>query len=168
MKIIYILVNGELKMSPGKVAAQVAHATAMLDKFNSAFIGEYKRAVIVLEAKNEIQMRSLEEYLFNAGLSSYLYIDEGVNEVTPYSLTAMSVQPIDSDDEEKREIFAPFPLYGSNKEVDIEQAKTTIKKYLHSDWHVSNVVKRLNQALEYNGGFRDELHREIRSYSESL
>lgn len=159
MKVIYILVNGELKMSPGKAMAQVAHATAMLGHYNSNFVSDYKRAVIVLEAKNETQMRSLEEYLYNAGLSSQLYIDEGVNEVTPYSVTAMSVQPIESDDEKFREIFAPFPLYGSSIELDIDKSKATINRLLAKDWHVRNVVNRLDSALTSTESDRDLLYR---------
>lgn len=110
--ILYVILNKELNMSAGKAAAQTAHAVAMLGNFNNAFIDFNKRTVIVLEAENEAQIRNLNEYLFNEGLSSYYYIDEGFNEVGPYSVTAMAVEPIAAGDEERRQIFAPFNLYG--------------------------------------------------------
>ena len=69
--ILYVILNKELNMSAGKAAAQTAHAVAMLGNFNNAFIDFNKRTVIVLEAENEAQIRNLNEYLFNEGLSSY-------------------------------------------------------------------------------------------------
>lgn len=110
--IIYVILNKELNMSAGKAAAQTAHAVAMLGNFNNSFIDFNLRTVIVLEAENEAQIRNLNEYLFNEGLSSYYYIDEGANEVGPYSVTAMAVEPIAFNDETRRKIFAPFRLYG--------------------------------------------------------
>ena len=51
--IIYIVLNGELKMSPGKAAAQAVHSVMMLN--NNYFASNYKRTVVVLEAKNAEQ-----------------------------------------------------------------------------------------------------------------
>lgn len=108
---IYIILNGELNMSPGKAAAQAVHAAMMLQNHVNTFANSYKRTIIVLEAKNADQIRNLEEYCNAANIEAEYYIDEGVNEVDAYSITALAIAPIDSDNEEKRAIFEAFPLY---------------------------------------------------------
>lgn len=115
--VLYILLNGELNMSPGKAAAQTAHAVAALHSQYGIddFMDEHRRTVIVLEAENEQQLKNLETYLYQAEIRVATYIDEGVNEVSPYSVTALAAGPIAIDDEETRAIFGPFPLYGNNK-----------------------------------------------------
>lgn len=115
--IIYIILNGELNMSPGKAAAQAAHAMASLDKVNGIkdFSSKVQRAVIVLEAENQQQIGNLEDYLFDLEIPAEKYIDEGVNEVSAYSVTGMAVGPIWASDEAKREILRPFPLFGKDK-----------------------------------------------------
>tara|TARA_B100001245_G_C22888265_1_gene427495 strand:- start:2134 stop:2616 length:483 start_codon:yes stop_codon:yes gene_type:complete len=113
-KILYVVLNKELNMSAGKAAAQAVHAAMSLQNAGVGFADNYKRTVIVLEAENSEQIRNLEEYLNTAELFSMKYIDEGVNEVSAYSITALAVEPIDHDDEEKREIFAPFKLFSGD------------------------------------------------------
>lgn len=112
--VLYVLLNGELNMSPGKAAAQAVHATANMiyqcDEFD--FVDNYYRAVIVLRAENQQQIENLHTYLTEADIVSDYYIDEGVNEVGAYSITALAVEPLDAEDEVSREIFRPFPLYG--------------------------------------------------------
>lgn len=110
---IYVILNGELKMSPGKAAAQVAHALGSLHKeFGiNTWSNEVKRTVIILEAKDGEQMDNLWSYLDSLDIPVADYIDEGVNEITPYSTTAMAIGPIEATDEETRSIFAPFPLF---------------------------------------------------------
>lgn len=116
--IIYVVLNGELKMSPGKAAAQAVHASMMLsNETRVEFVMEMKRSVIVLEAENTQQMMNLYTYLNETRLDHDYYIDEGMNEVSPYSATALAVGPIASDDLEMREILAPFPLYGGHIKV---------------------------------------------------
>lgn len=112
--VIYILLNGELRMSPGKAAAQSVHAIASLHRHYglAEFSCRAKRTVIVLEAKNQQQMDNLEDYLMQLEVPSGSYIDEGVNEVDAYSVTALAVGPIEGDNEELRAIFSSFDLYG--------------------------------------------------------
>lgn len=114
---VYILLNGELKMSGGKAAAQTAHALANLQRYHGdrldVFNGSTRRTVIVLEAKNQQQMDNLRYYLEELDVPVADYVDEGVNEVTPYSLTAMAVGPVEWNDYVTRETLAPFPLYTS-------------------------------------------------------
>lgn len=91
-KRMYVLVNEDLKMSRGKVAAQVAHAVARLyTHFN---IKDEAETCIVLEATAE-QIRNLETYLDRKGIGNYTYIDEGVNEIPAYSITAMAIEPLE-------------------------------------------------------------------------
>lgn len=116
--VIYIVINGELKMSPGKAAAQAVHASMTLGVNTIAqFASQYKRTVIVLEAKNAEQIKNLEEYLSMSEIDADYYIDEGVNEVGAYSITALAAGVIAADDEETRAIFEAFPLYGGHIEV---------------------------------------------------
>ena len=115
MNKMYVVVNKELEMSCGKVPAQVAHAVARLDT-------EEPECVIVLEATTE-QLRNLDQYLWDKDIRHQTYIDEGVNEVPPYSLTAMAVEVM--DDEEKFKIFDGLNLLGT---------------YAHNTWRRSNVV----------------------------
>lgn len=85
---MYVLVNTELGMSIGKTAAQVAHAVARIRSNN------IPHTVIVLEASTE-QLHNLHEYLDRIGIQNHLYIDEGVNEIEPFSVTALAIEPLE-------------------------------------------------------------------------
>lgn len=125
--ILYVILNKELNMSAGKASAQAVHAAMMLENnYSGLFSSSYKRTVVVLEAENENQIRNLYLYLENAGIFCDYYIDEGVNEVSAYSITSMAVEPIDSGDKEKREIFSQFKLFsGDNHDKEIERATSS-------------------------------------------
>lgn len=112
--LLYIVLNGELGMSAGKAAAQAVHAAMMLESTDD-FMSHFRRTVIVLEAKNSEQIKNLYNYLDEAGVNVDYYVDEGVNEVDAYSVTALAAGPIEADDIETREIFNAFPLYGKQK-----------------------------------------------------
>lgn len=110
---LYVILNGELKMSGGKAAAQAVHAVMMLNSLHRQdFMSDFKRTVIILEAKNTQQLLNLKEYLGNADIDSEYYIDEGVNEVDVYSITALAVAPIEREDKDSRYLFSEFGLYG--------------------------------------------------------
>ena len=128
--VIYVLINDSLNMSAGKVAAQTAHAMGTLAKFHGIhkFGDATKRTVIVLAAKNQLQMDNLDQYLFELGISTGSYIDEGVNEVDSYTVTAMAVGPFEWDDWEKRKIFKSFELYGKKKTLWQKISKLMNKK----------------------------------------
>lgn len=114
--VMYIVLNGELEMSPGKAAAQSVHAAMMLNGNSKGdFLSDHKRTVIVLEAKDSEQIKNLAIYLDEADIDTDYYIDEGKNEVDAYSVTALAA--FVGDDEEKREIFADLPLYAGCVEV---------------------------------------------------
>jgi len=124
--ILYVVLNKELNMSAGKAAAQAVHAAMMLQGVagSNQFADNYRRTVVVLEAENSEQIRNLHEYLKSARIYSQYYIDEGVNEISAYSITALAVVPFDASDEQKREIFAPFNLFGYEDNDDYDDCNT--------------------------------------------
>lgn len=146
--IIYVILNGELKMSPGKAAAQAVHAvTAMVGTLGKELkfkYEHYERTVIVLEAENQQQILNLQEYLVGAGLYSAYYIDEGANEVGPYSITALAVEPFSVYDDTKRDIFNPFPLYAGE-----DNMKEVTQKYLRMVSRNYKVPSYVRKTLEW-------------------
>jgi peptidyl-tRNA hydrolase len=127
--VIYIVINGELKMSPGKAAAQAVHASMTLGINSVAeFATQQKRTVIVLEAKNAEQIKNLQEYLDISDIDADYYIDEGVNEVDAYSVTALAA--FVGDNEELRKMFEGFSLYNGHVQVyrsrDLRPRRETI------------------------------------------
>lgn len=103
-------------MSPGKAAAQAVHAVMMLDnKHRNTFKEEFRRTVIVLEATSREQIDGIADYLSTAGIDYQYYIDEGANEVAPFSATALAVEPLDHYDR-RRKIFEDLPLFKGQKE----------------------------------------------------
>jgi peptidyl-tRNA hydrolase len=150
--VLYIVVNKELQMTAGKVAAQAVHAAMKVPERGSYFADFTRRTVIVLEAKNTETIKNLQEYLMMAGIWSGYYIDEGANEIDPYSVTALAVEPIDADDNEKRAIFEQLPLYSGRVkpvESDYLLALTHIERlaqYTSLPWYVRKTV-----AWLYNG-----------------
>ena len=147
--ILYVILNKELKMSAGKAAAQTAHAVALLGDFNNKFIDTARRTVIVLEAENEAQIRSLNEYLFNVGLASFYYIDEGENEVPAYSVTAMAVEPFEADDKEKREVFNDFGLFN----IRVDGQKESLDYLKHEAYMLQrfrdHVPRHIKKTIEW-------------------
>lgn len=101
---MYVLVNGDLGMSIGKTAAQVAHAVARVSFTEAPY------SVVVLEATTE-QLHNMKAYLAALGVRNALYIDEGANEIPPMSVTALAVEPLTDDtDFEPDDIFGGFKL----------------------------------------------------------
>lgn len=110
--LIYIILNGSLKMSSGKAAAQTAHAMIQLSVphgLRSAHVKQ--RTVIVLEARDQEQMQNIKSYLKGVA-DCAVYIDEGVNEVGPFAMTAMAIGPVEREDWDTRELLSGLPLYG--------------------------------------------------------
>lgn len=119
---MYVFVNKACKMSPGKMAAQVAHAQEELffeifkygdeekKKEYLEILNQNPRTVIVLEAENEETLYNINAYLESCKLTSGIYVDEkGDN----YLLkpTAMAVEYVDKTDPRIEIIFQNFPLY---------------------------------------------------------
>lgn len=148
--VLYVVLNGELKMSPGKAAAQAVHAAMLLEgNYPGLFVAGYKRTVVVLEADSGETLKNLLEYLQGAEIFAAYYIDEISEGKKPFQVTALAVEPIDYDDEEKRSIFADFPLYNGHvtiKQVDrfgFTKRKTKIPGNLKVEsWFAFNHFKK--------------------------
>jgi len=95
----YVIIPKKPKMSPGKIASQVAHSTFMalekqreLNKHQIDIIDTWKNygmCVIILQCKTTGQLMGISKYFEQWKIPHHLYIDEGLTEVemgTPTSL----------------------------------------------------------------------------------
>ncbi len=112
----YIIANKGLGMSPGKLAAQVAHGAVrsaigsdqtLVTKWLES--GETK---IVLEARDEQHLRTAQEYIEHRGIKTYGVIDEGRTEVPPMSCTVLASEIVEKTDESVQMAFSTFVTYG--------------------------------------------------------
>lgn len=112
---MYIVANKGLGMSPGKLAAQVAHAAVKayetsvqsdIDSWNQS--GHTK---IVLEARDTEHLLMVERYLNDRGIWTELIIDEGRTEIDPHTPTALGVAIVDKDDENIKFAFGDLRTY---------------------------------------------------------
>lgn len=100
--VMYIVMNKDIKMSPGKLAAQAAHVAVKAygygmaqkhwaDETHKWYMGSY--AKIVLKA-SEYEIREL---LNKYPIVTVQTIDEGRTEIAKGSLTAIAFVPMDKD-----------------------------------------------------------------------
>jgi len=90
----FVIVPKKPRMSKGKIASQVAHATfmALENQKNKELIKKWKKngmCVIVLQCKTPLELFGIAKYLEQWNIDHHLYIDEGITEVnmgTPTSL----------------------------------------------------------------------------------
>src|SRR5512136_524456 len=110
-----IVVRDDLKMSGGKLAAQVAHAavTCALEakakkaKWFSEWYREGQRKV-VLKARDVEELRSLKELASRAGLPLSLVTDAGLTELPPNTTTCLGIGP--APDKDLDPITGSLPL----------------------------------------------------------
>jgi PTH2 family peptidyl-tRNA hydrolase len=114
--VMYIFANRGLKMSPGKLAAQVAHAAVEAFKISDPRMvtkwyqgGHHTK--IILGCEDEIQMANIEKYLTERDFKTVQIIDEGRTEVRPFSRTALGVAIVDKDNAHTAESFSEFRTY---------------------------------------------------------
>ena len=91
----FVIVPKKPKMSAGKIASQVAHATFMaLDRQeDKRLIKEWKNTgmcVIVLQCQTPLQLFGISKYLDQWEIVNHLYIDEGITEVSMGTPTALA------------------------------------------------------------------------------
>lgn len=116
--VIYVIVNKSLRMSAGKMAAQVGHAVAglLLSPSNhttmqyARWMNDLHRWLIVLEAEDDQHLTNIRQYLAERDVQTYAVIDEGINEVRPFSVTAVAVQILDKDGA-KADLLSPLGRY---------------------------------------------------------
>ena len=110
----YIIIPKRPKMSKGKIASQVCHASFMalenqraeIDKARKikppeqmeytkhiTWLHEWKNTgmcVIVLECKSQIELMNIAKYCEQWKVPSHLYIDEGITEIPMGTATAFA------------------------------------------------------------------------------
>jgi len=97
-----ILVRSDLKLSPGKLAVQVAHAAVLCTlKSDKILINDWNSRgskKVVLKVKNEAELYKFKNEADQMGLKSYLVTDAGRTEIAPGTETCLAIGP---DQEEK-------------------------------------------------------------------
>lgn len=97
-----ILARGDLKISPGKLAAQVAHASVdSLLKTHKDDIKKWREEgmkKVVLSVLDEEELLDFKKKAEDAGLVCALITDAGHTELTPGTTTCLGIGP---DKEEK-------------------------------------------------------------------
>jgi len=102
---LVVVVRDDLKMSGGKLAAQVAHAAvtcaleakARKTKWFSAWYAEGQRKV-VLRARDLEELRILNDKASRAGLPRTLITDAGLTELPPNTTTCLGIGPAPEGD----------------------------------------------------------------------
>lgn len=126
--VIYVFVNKSLGMTAGKLAAQAAHAVAMvmIDETEEARLqwrnGVHK-TMLVMEAKDENHINNIERYLKERNVPCRVVVDEGVNEIDPHTITALATAILNKDDENVSKTFSTFSLYRDTVRVTLELDK---------------------------------------------
>ena len=121
--VMYIFMNKGLGLSPGKLASQVAHAAVkasdmsdkkLRDDWNK--FGFYTK--LIMEARNEEHLKTIQKYLEDREIKTAMIIDEGRTEIDAHQATALGVEIIDKN--EKGEIFKAFQLYKPEIEIKVK------------------------------------------------
>ncbi|MGQ9787985.1 MAG: peptidyl-tRNA hydrolase Pth2 [Candidatus Hadarchaeaceae archaeon] len=95
-----IVVRTDLKMSPGKLATQVAHgsvgAAERVKKKNRRWFSNWfsegqKKVVVSVGGENEIH--DLKKKADKLGLPNMLVVDAGLTELAPGTVTALGIGP---------------------------------------------------------------------------
>lgn len=110
-----IVVRTDLKMSPGKIATQAAHAavsSALLAKSKkkswfSKWSSEGQKK-IVLKVKSLNELKELKKKASALGIPNELIRDAGFTEVVPGTITALGIGP--APDEKINKVVGSLPL----------------------------------------------------------
>jgi peptidyl-tRNA hydrolase, PTH2 family len=103
-----IVVRKDLKLSPGKMAAQVAHAAVNCalsakrrqpDNFDAWYDEGQKK--VVVKAKDLEELFSIKALAESAGLTTSLITDAGHTELPPGTITCLGVGPANERDMDK-------------------------------------------------------------------
>lgn len=121
--VMYIIANKGAGMSPGKLAAQVAHAAVKAYEMSrdptNAVVAAWDlsgHTKLVLEARDAEHLRSAERYLNDRGIRTVLIIDEGRTEVPPLTPTVLGVEILDKADPNVVFSMSTFKTYKETPE----------------------------------------------------
>lgn len=98
----FVIVPKRPRMSKGKIASQVAHATLMSlekqcdKKLQDKWINS-GMCVIVLQCKNPMELFGIDKYLEQWNIPKHLYIDEGLTEISMGTPTALATGVLTED-----------------------------------------------------------------------
>jgi PTH2 family peptidyl-tRNA hydrolase len=111
-----IVLRSDLKMSPGKAAAQASHAAVSsaeeARKSNPLWWKEWiesGQCKIILKVNSESELLRLEKKAREMGLPVALISDMGLTELEPNTITALGIGPAPSNIIDK--ITGSLPLY---------------------------------------------------------
>lgn len=132
---MYIFANRGLGMSPGKLAAQVAHGAVEAFLVSDPGLvaawrlgGHYTKLVMLAEDTEQLQ--TIKTYIEARGFETQLIIDEGRTEIKAFSPTALGVEIVDKDDPHVAATFATFKTYREpSPSITIEQMLSRIAVY---------------------------------------
>lgn len=125
----YIILSESVPMSPGKAAAQAAHAAVEGLRLNakspwgnpwdSSIVNRWYRgghyAKVVL-GSNDPSLFVVKHYLADRGFQSALIIDEGRTEFeSQHTPTALGLPVLDKDVPHVRDTFSSFKLYSGDR-----------------------------------------------------
>jgi PTH2 family peptidyl-tRNA hydrolase len=95
-----IVIREDLKLSPGKLAVQVAHAAVMAveraEKMDRSTVTEWKaegQKKVVLKAPGVPDLFRLREDAERAGIASAIVADAGLTEIPAGTITALGLGP---------------------------------------------------------------------------
>jgi peptidyl-tRNA hydrolase len=111
--VMYVFINTEAGMSPGKLAAQAAHAAVEAYRIseNPRIDAWYKGGhytKLIMDGGGELRLKIIKDYLEWRGFSCELIIDEGRTEVEPFTATALGVEIVDKEDKHTAATFGEF------------------------------------------------------------
>lgn len=150
----YLILDHTLGMSPGKLAAQAAHAAIeglrlnakepWGNPFDASIVNRWYQgghyAKVVLETDD---LPVAKEYLTSRGFNVSLIVDEGRTEfggkLTP---TAIGCPVLDKDEPHVRETFSTFKLYGSAARASQAPVMGGIAKETAERWRKKGWLKR--------------------------
>ena len=121
--VMYLFVNKGLKMSTGKAIAQGAHAACeavrisnpdMVKAWNE--FGFYTK--MIMEARDENHLATIQKYLEERNVNSIMIIDEGRTEIPKHSKTALGAEIVDKNT--LGPIFQEFDLFKDKIKVSVE------------------------------------------------
>lgn len=108
-----IVVRDDLKLSPGKMAVQVAHAAIMaFEQADPEMKSRWRREgqkKVVLRAKDADALFRLKQEAEAQGLPSAIVVDAGLTEIPPGTVTTLGLGPAANKDMDK--ITGKLSLY---------------------------------------------------------
>lgn len=154
---MYILVNGDLEMSPAKASGQVGHAVAsyFYHTAETTLIDNYMKnnqTKIILDCPQTTLEKYAKEYPNTA-----IY-DAGKTELEPNTLTCVCIGIFDRDNEEVPKPIKRMRLYKANNFTNgFKAGMASILKYLKDKESVNEefIVELCNEFAKQDKDFKD-------------